>query len=211
MALVFHKKINEESSWVLWEIEEELGTYFLDLDLNQEDRDYFDSVSNHHKKLEWLATRVALGHLLRERGLGYEGIYKDTHGKPYLKSQNGHISVSHSYPWVAVIYHERLSVGIDLEKPRDKIIHVAQKFLNDNEMDYTRNDVRMTTLLWSAKETLYKVHGRKFVVFKENLEIEPFEAAQDNFNALIKLNGLVERFRLNYEENENFLVTYTTR
>ena len=211
MAVVFHKEINETSSWLLWEIEEELGSYFMEVDLNLEERDYFDSITNHYKKLEWLATRAAMRELLAAKGLQYKGILKDSHGKPHLQNQEGHISVSHSFPWVAVIYHKSLPVGIDLEKPRDKIVRVAHKFLNDSELEYSRENVRMITLLWSAKETLYKVHGRKFVVFKENLEIEPFGADQSVFNGQIKVNGHVERFQLNYEENDDFLVTYTAR
>ncbi len=212
MPLESIKKINDASSWALWRITEEIGNFFLVLDLKKEDMGSYDSISNYYKKLEWLASRVAAKYLLEHAGVDYQGISKDKYGKPHLVNQKGAISVSHSYPYVAVIYHQQQDVGIDLERPRERILKISKKFLNENELAYAAEDTRKITLLWSAKETLYKLHGRKFVIFKENLEVEAFELNSEGFlTGIIKLNGKESFYKIKYENRNDYLVSYTVR
>ncbi len=212
MPLKIVNKINEHSSWALWEIEEEIGTFFLNVDLTKEEKSAYDLISNHYKKLEWLATRATARKLLDTLNLPYEGIFKDSHGKPHLNGSIGEISVTHSYPYVAVIFHKKEAVGIDLEKPRDKILKIAKKFLNDEEMAFSKHDIKKITILWSVKESLYKLHGRKFVVFKDNLEAKPFELEKEGLiQGVIKLNADYDEIKLQYICYEDFIITYTIR
>jgi phosphopantetheinyl transferase len=212
MPLSFIQKINNDSSWVLWEIHEEIGNFFLQMDLMEEEKSFYNTISNHYKKLEWLATRVALRKLMESLNLEYDGITKDEHGKPHLVNENGMISVTHSYPYVAVIYHRKLDVGIDLEHPREKILKISKKFLNDREMLIANGNVDKTTMLWSAKEALYKLHGRKFVIFKDNLEIDDFKTEKEGMlKGHIRLNGSEFAIDMKYYCNEKYIVTYTVR
>ncbi len=205
-------KINDASSWALWRITEEIGNFFLILDLKKEEIGSYESISNHYKKLEWLASRVAAKYLLEHAGRDYQGISKDEFGKPHLVNQKGTISVSHSYPYVAVIYHHHKDVGIDLEKPRERIFKISKKFLNDKEQAYAAKNIRKLTLLWSAKETLYKLHGRKFVIFKDNLEIEAFKLNSEGFlTGIINFNGKESTYKIKYENRNDYLVSYTVR
>lgn len=213
MPLIRLEKINE-SSWIgMWRIEEEIGWFFRKVDLNLEEPDTVGNISNHYKKLEWLSTRTLLQELTSKIGLNYPGIIKDDHGKPYLKDHSHPISVTHSYPYVSAIIHWDKEVGIDLEKLKvDKILRIAPKFMNSNEFAFSANDSHLSTLIWCAKETLYKLHGRKFVIFKEDLEIEPFEM-QDRGQIVghIKLPDLNASFDLNYEITDEYYITYTVR
>lgn len=212
MPLSFIKKINNDSCWVLWEIKEEIGNFFLQMDLMEEEKSFYDTISNHYKKLEWLATRVALRKLMESLNLEYDGIIKDEHGKPHLVNRNGMISVTHSYPYVAVIYHNNQDVGIDLEHPRGKILKISKKFLNDREMVIANGNVDKTTMFWSAKEALYKLHGRKFVIFRENLEIDEFITEKEGMlRGYIRLNGSELAIDMKYYCNEKYIVTFTVR
>jgi phosphopantetheinyl transferase len=212
MPVEFIKKINDRSSWVLWKIDEEIGHFLLMEAITRADRDELGTISNHYKKLEWLATRAAAHALLQDRGNPYEGIYKDSHGKPHLIETKGQISVTHSYPYVAVIYHEDETVGIDLELPREKILKISPKFLSDSELENAGQDVKKTTIYWSAKESLFKLHGRKFVIFIENLAISPFSIEKEGIlQSRIKINGQSEDIDLQYECYEEFVVTYSIR
>ena len=212
MPLKFVKKINKQSSWALWEIEEEIGNFLLTVDLRKEEKSTYDLISNHYKKLEWLATRAIAGQMLESMDLPYNGIYKDEHGKPHLNGAIGQISVTHSFPYVAVIFHYTEAVGIDLEKPRDKILKIAKKFLNVVEQAFSRLDVVKTTILWSVKESLYKLHGRKFVVFSENLEAKPFQLEKEGLiQGLIKIDSNIDEINLQYICYEDFVITYTIR
>lgn len=204
--------INEESSWAIWKISEEIGHFFLNLNLQDEEMHSLDLISNHYKKLEWLATRITTKSLIEHLGIDYVGMTKDEHGKPNLNNNKGYISVTHSFPYVAIIYHHRFHVGIDLEKPREKILQISKKFLNPSEIAFCGSNTRKITLIWSAKEALYKLHGRKFVIFKEDLEIKEFELQKEGIiEGIILLNGHETLYDLKYELHEEYLVTYTVR
>jgi len=212
MPLKFIKKINESSSWALWKVEEEIGHFFMINDLKIEERSNFDLITNHYKKLEWLATRATAKQLLESLGLIYEGLHKDKFGKPHLNGSKGQISVTHSYPYVAVIFHEDEQIGIDLEQPREKILMISKKFLNEAEQAFCKQDEKKTTILWSVKESLYKLHGRKFVVFKDDLEVSAFDLEKEgDLKGQIKLNSNIEHINLRYICYEDFVITYTVR
>lgn len=89
------------------------------------------------------------------------------------------MSISHSFPYATAIIHAEKPVGIDIEQPRDKILRIAEKFLNPKERDFAGNDLELLSILWSAKEVLYKIHGRKKLTFKQHLFIQPFEKRID--------------------------------
>jgi phosphopantetheinyl transferase len=61
-------------------------------------------------------------------------------------------------------------VGLDLETPRENILDIVPKFLAPIErysFDFT--DKLEMTRVWSVKEALYKLAGRKKIIFKEEL------------------------------------------
>ncbi len=212
MSLKFINHINEHSSWGLWEVTEEIGHFLVSNDLKLEEDSDYSSIGNHYKKLEWLSTRAIAKCLVEDRGMVYNGIRKDTYGKPHLNTLKGEISVTHSFPYVAVIYHQNSPVGCDLEKPREKILKIAKKFLDDNELMFSNQDVIKTTILWSIKESLYKLHGRKFVVFKDDLEVSPFKLEKEGIiSAKIKLNNTIETVDLQYICYDDFIITYSVR
>ena len=170
MPLIRLQKINEDSWMGMWRIEEEIGWFFREIDLEIEEPDVLTNITNHYKKLEWLATRTVMHAICAKLNIAYPGIVKDEHGKPFLRDHSHPISVTHSYPYVAAIIHSEKEVGIDLEKLKeDKILRIAKKFMNSEEYAYSHQDPRISTLIWCAKESLYKLHGRKFVIFKEDL------------------------------------------
>jgi 4'-phosphopantetheinyl transferase len=213
MPLIRIEKIND-SSWIgMWRVEEEIGWFFREVDLSIEEPDAVGNISNHYKKLEWLSTRTLLQALTLKIGVPYPGIIKDDHGKPFLKNYSHPISITHSFPFVSAIIHKDKEVGIDLEKLKiNKILRIAPKFMNSKEYAFSRNDSHISTLIWCAKESLYKLHGRKFVIFKEDLEIEPFEiAGSGQLIGHIKLPDLNASFTMNYEITDEYYTTYTVR
>ena len=213
MPLIRLQKINDNSWLGLWRVEEEIEWFFDQVDLTKEDTSELSKISNEIKKLEWLSTRTIMKVLVEEMGMKYMGIIKDIHGKPFLRERSFPISVSHSYPYVSAIIHKDKEVGIDLEKLKnDKIQRISKKFTNAQEYAFASNDPRILTLIWCAKESLYKLHGRKFVVFRENLEVEPFEPFETGeLIGWLKLDTGKWAFKLKYETTEHFFITYTVR
>ena len=75
-------------------------------------------------------------------------------GKPTLPGW--HISVSHTRGFAALILSDSQEVAVDIEYQSDRVGRIAKKFIRDDEPVTSIEDM---LLLWSAKETLYKLHS----------------------------------------------------
>jgi 4'-phosphopantetheinyl transferase len=158
-------------TWALWRISEneetlgELLTFREEIPAN---------LTNREKRLEWIAGRVLTQSLLENFGIAYQGIIKDDYGKPFLRNSTFHISLSHSYPFVAAILDRENAVGIDLEQPKEKLLRIAPRVLSPTEFLDAGEDVNKHCIYWCAKEALIKIYGKKDLTLAKNLRIEPF-------------------------------------
>lgn len=162
------------------------------------------------KKLEWLTGRILIRHLTEFEGLKYEGIRKDEFGKPFLKNHTHHISLSHSYPYVAAQIHPTHSVGIDVEQPKEKLLKIAHRILDADEVKNAGDDITKHCIYWCAKEALYKVYGKRGLLFTNHLKVKPFvREAQGDIQGIIAWNGLKESIDLHYIVNRDFVMVYS--
>jgi 4'-phosphopantetheinyl transferase len=167
-------KINWKSAgngWAVWRIdepEEFLATQVPVSDACPEE------IQFPRKRLEWLAGRALLKHLATESGLNYHGVIKDEFGKPFLKGLDYQVSISNSFPFVAAQIHPQKSVGIDLEQPRPKLLAVSKRVLTEQEWKDGANDLRKLCVYWCAKEALYKIYGKRSLIFNEHILVKPF-------------------------------------
>src|SRR5262249_19505534 len=114
----FHRE-GDQSGWATWlisETEEQLSSLIIG-NVPQE-------IINERKRLEWLAGRQLILSLCNHLGLRFFGIRKDEFGKPFLEKYPHHISLSHSFPYVAAQIDYDRPVGIDLEQPREKLLAI---------------------------------------------------------------------------------------
>lgn len=207
MPIVETKEVIPKRHLAIWYVSETFDEMFEMLQPNEQDTLLVKSFRYERKKLEWLAGRLALKFLCGKLGLRYKGILKNSVGKPFLTGFDHEISLTHSFPHVAAIIDPKYDVGIDLEQPKEKIVRIAPKFLNDKELVFCGDNHIMCTLLWSAKETLYKIHSRKGLSFKENLEVSPFTLEDKTFKASI-ITNVKTRFNLAFSINDPFVLTY---
>lgn len=144
----------------------------MELDkLTKEEIKRYDSFKHLKRKREFVATRILRHHLF-----GFEHIHYDEHGAPFIEKE-GYISVSHCKNTVAIALNHDYQIGLDLEIPRSQIDTLAHKFLSENEKRQFRiNDKLELTKIWSAKEAMYKLAGRKEIVFARDLLLESKEA-----------------------------------
>jgi 4'-phosphopantetheinyl transferase EntD len=119
------------------------------------------------RKMEFAATRI-----LRHQLFGTAHIHYDAHGAPYIENE-GSISISHCQGAVGIALCPSYKIGLDLEKPRPNIAQLAPKFLSAHEKSVfdIHSDIELTKI-WSAKETLYKLAGRKQIHFKTDLLLD---------------------------------------
>lgn len=143
---------------------EEFDPHQFDDKLTPREIERLHSFKHVRRKREFVATR-----LLRHDVLGFEHIHYDTHGAPYINNE-GFISISHCKNLVGFAINNDYQIGFDLEAPRDNILSLKDKFLSDDEKGiFDSTNIELVTRLWSAKEVLYKLAGRKQIIFKEEL------------------------------------------
>lgn len=165
------------------------------------------TVTNPLKRLEYLAGRVLIKTLLKEWGISFQGLTKDAFGKPFLEGSEIKVSLSHSYPYVAAILHLHKNVGIDLEQPKSKLLRIGPRVLATDELTDAGDNVIKHCIYWCAKETLIKIHGKKDLVFSENLLIKPFPLAPSgHLIGRILANNTETTIPLEYIVTDNFVV-----
>ena len=194
---------SRDALWGYWRIAEE--EYDLAAAVPSEQTPSF--VTNPLKRLEFLAGRVLIKTLLGEWGITFQGLTKDAFGKPFLAGSEMHISLSHSYPYVAAILHRYKNVGIDLEQPKQKMLRIGPRVLAPDERADAGHDIVKHCIYWCAKETLIKIHGKKDLVFSKNLLVTPFSlASSGHLVGRILANDMDTTIPLNYIVTGNFVV-----
>ncbi len=118
---------------------------------------------------EWMASRLALAHLLPPSFAIYR---KENKGLGLLNSALN-VSVSHTKGYAAAIV-SRYKCGVDVEIVGNRIARIAHKFVGQNEQ--WAMDIEELYQLWGAKETMYKIDGHGGLDFKKQLEVsQPLE------------------------------------
>ncbi len=209
MPLYLQKNIKPDVVLALWQITESkaelkqlLGTDFFEQ--NMYERMELGSA------LHYLASRV----LLAQQFLNAKShLHKNEFNKPLLEI-NGiphYVSITHSHDFAAIIFSKTKEVGIDLELIDKRINKVAHKFMNENEVKFagSENQITEKTIIWSAKETLYKIYGEKAVDFKMHLFIDPFHLEKEgNLQTHINKDNYTNNVILKYECFLNYVLTY---
>ena len=124
---------------------------------------------------QWLAGRVLAHQLLRELNDTPATLHNDANGRPFFLELPAYgVSLSHSGEWVAALLSTTEPVGTDIELIRPKAKQLARRVLSETELADAGDDAVKYCFYWSAKETLYKLHSRRGLVFKEQLLLSPF-------------------------------------
>jgi phosphopantetheinyl transferase len=126
--------------------------------------------------LQHLAGRYLLKHLFPD--FPNELILIADTRKPFLLNDPYHFSISHCGDFAAAIVSSSNRVGVDVELVSPKIQQVSRKFLNESEETYLvgwkdipKVYLEMQTMIWSAKEAIYKWYGNGEVDFKKHITL----------------------------------------
>lgn len=158
------------------------------------------------KRCEWLASRLLTKTLLQQRGLSFKGIVHNENNKPFLVDCDIAISLTHSSPYVAVQL-AAINVGIDLEKPKEKLRYVAPRFLSKEEFLHANNDLTALCIYWCAKEAIYKWYSHGGLNFANEIFIEEFVIAKKGvLHAVIK--PLQKKMQLHYVMDNDYVLAF---
>lgn len=153
----------------IWRIEEPEAFFLEKVPLKTD-------VTHPYKRLQHLAGRYLLPLLFPDFPLE-EIMVADTR-KPFLPDEKYHFSISHCGNFAAAIASSRQRVGIDIELVTSRIEKIAHKFLAPDEKAFLQQwqlfdqlKVELTTVIWSAKEAMFKWYGDGQVDFREHMQL----------------------------------------
>lgn len=206
MPVILEKKYENNISLAVWQITEshdELQAMLPSEILTDAE---LASISHPQKQVEFFCSRLVIKHLANSLGIQYLGIKKDEHGKPYLVGSNWQMSITHTTNYVAAVMHPTEAIGMDMEKPSDKLQRIAHKFLSETERIEAENDIEKLCIYWSAKEALYKLYGKRKVIFNENLYIFPFQKEQNKITGRLKINEIDTEYNIYVEKIDGYIL-----
>ncbi|HSM64453.1 MAG TPA: 4'-phosphopantetheinyl transferase superfamily protein, partial [Gillisia sp.] len=163
--------VDEGTKVLIWKIEESLDWLVDDIQLTDHCQDRVNGMKSILHKRGFMSIR----HLFAEMGYTDHDLYYDENGKPHLKDGKC-ISITHSFNFTAIIVSED-EVGIDIEKQRDKILKIAEKFTPLEEYHTLANEealIRKLTIVWGAKESIYKLYAQPGLGFLQHINIADF-------------------------------------
>lgn len=169
MALFYQHNINGQTKIGIWRIEEPEEFYLQKVPLKK-------GVSHPYKRLQHLAGRYLLPELFDDFPLE-EILVADTR-KPFLENEQYHFSISHGGNFAAAIVSSTHRVGVDIELVSPRIVAISHKFLHPVEKAFLddwahlpKMHLELNTVLWSAKEAVYKWHGLGGLDFRQHMQL----------------------------------------
>ena len=143
--------------------------------------------------------------LLHEAGYSDFDLFYTSDGKPHL-SDGKHITISHSHHFSSIAISEK-PVGIDLELRRDLIRKLGPKFcvseyefLDINAINY----IRQLTVIWGAKEAVFKIENKVGISFKDHIFVQNFNLDDQSGKVKLVFQNETKIFDMNFYEIEDY-------
>ncbi len=199
--------VNPHTTAFLWKIEESYEMLYNTVTLTANCRSRLADMRSEIHRKGFLSIR----HLLKAAGYEASELYYNTFGKPYLKDGT-HISITHSYTFSAIIISRTVEVGIDIEMQRKKILRIADKFIG-YEWNYLNDKqlVEKLSVIWCAKESLYKSLGAAGMSFKQHCKVIPFDLDVQKTTAWIHYKSVAEKYDICFFPFEGFMCAYAMK
>ena len=192
---------DEKATVLLWKFDEKES---LDPHLLLE-KENFEKVKDYHpiKLKELLLVRKILKSILPDHQI----LYKDR--EPFLQPADYEISVTHSFPYAALAISKE-KIGIDIEPFNDKIKRIKHKFIYEEETQFIEKEKETAylTVIWSLKESLYKIHHSNYWSLKKHYEVKPFSLDFPyNIQCRVHDDTVSDLFEARVEFFENYCIT----
>ena len=210
-----YKIINFSSTTqiLIWKITESLEDLLSQVVLKEKTQLRFNGMKSQLHQRAFLSVRK----LLQEAGYSDFDLQYDESGKPHLNPNNCHtepveVSISHSHNFSTLIISNQ-KVGIDIEMQRDKIIRIADKFVNNIESlrlgdTNTPDYIKKLTVKWGAKEAVFKIRNEPVISFKDHIWVNSFEIRDQKTIATLEMENVKQQFSIYFDEFENFTLVY---
>ena len=205
MPLFYQHNINDTTKLAIWKIEETEVFFLAKVPLKRE-------IVHPQKRLQHLAGRYLLPFLFPD--FPYAEIEIADTRKPFLRDEQYHFSISHCSNYAAAIVSSDKRVGIDVELITPRIEKIKHKFLHPTEIRFinsqsTNQHINLLTILWSAKEAMYKWYGLGKVDFSEMMRTVPFQITNEGeIEAVFMKDTFQKKLTLHYRMNEGLSMVW---
>ena len=174
---------DEKTKILVWKIEESYKDLIDDISLNERSKKRLSGMRSEVHQKGFLSVR----HLLKIAGYNDFDLYYNEYGKPLLKDGK-HISITHSFQFSGIIISDNV-VGVDIEKNRPKIVKIQNRFVNTTVDSLSDEDiVKQLTVVWGAKESMYKIYPYGGLSFHNHIAIDPFLFADHSSSGRVIFN-----------------------
>lgn len=191
---------------LVWKITESYKELFDTVVLNNKNSSRLAGMKSQLHQRAFLSVRK----LLQLAGYSDFDLYYDEFGKPHLDCGK-YISITHSHDFSAIIISDEM-VGIDIELQRDKIIKIADKFCDTEFQFLNPNDqnqyIRKLTVIWGAKESIFKIRNEKGISFKKHILVHSFTLDKKETLVERHFDNLIKYFTIYFEELQGFTLVY---
>ena len=196
MPLFYQDDLDDNTRLAVWKIEEPEDFFLSSVTIQRE-------ITHPQKRLQHLAARYLLTMLYPD--FPHHQITIASSRKPFLPDEKYHFSISHCANYAAVIISSVSRVGIDVEYFTTRLHKIKYKFLHADELRFVNaqlpsHQTSLLTILWSAKEAMYKWYGLGEVDFSQMMRTFPFENGQEGTIQGFFVKGkLEEQLSLHYK------------
>jgi phosphopantetheinyl transferase len=203
VPIFFQQQINEHTRLGIWKIEETEEFFKANVPQHRD-------VTHPHKRLQHLAGRFLLQYLFPD--FPYELIQIADTRKPFLPDEQYHFSISHCGDYAAAIVSKDSRVGIDIEIPTEKISKIMYKFLSAKEhelfhlIEPDKDRIPFSTLLWSAKESVFKWHGNGGVDFRKEIQLKKQHEGNETIESFFSKNDT--ELTVHYRQFEHLMLAW---
>lgn len=192
------------TSIYVWKIEEPLTQLNTGVKLQERSRERLEGMKSELHQRGFLSVR----HLLLHAGYADHDLTYNSYGKPLLKDGK-HISITHSFHFSAILISEK-EAGIDIEKNRDKIINIQHRFVNTDYDSLSDEDlVKQLTVIWGAKESMYKTYPYGGLSFHDHIGIDPFLFEDGGSSGRVIFGDWKKEYQISFQFfKEGFTLVY---
>lgn len=167
MALTRLWHIRKDITVAVWEMTESLKELQNSLSIYNLNLPNF---KNEQRLKEWYTARLLSLKLLNSPNIEYS-----SQGKPIIKNSEYNISISHSHKYLALAFSKTQYLGLDIQQISNKTIKILTKFTTDKERTLINNSIEKASIVWAAKEAMYKLSFTKPESYKNELLINEIE------------------------------------
>lgn len=204
----FYKEINinEDTTAYFWKISEDIEWLYENVQLNEKSISRLETMSSIEHKKGFLAVRM----LLQLVGFSDFDLIYDEFGKPHLNDKRKkligtsiipqQISISHSHEFSCICISNH-SIGIDLEKRKEKTLKIAPRFMDISHLENLSetDKIAKATVVWGVKESVFKLKNEKGISFPNHISESPFQLEDKKGTAQLHFNEVKEEFNFQFE------------